>query len=200
MVEDEYIAADELEHGINVLNSEDSIDNIEMKQMKEEKNIITISSDGIYQTEFNKYSRELTTNLKECTTCSRFFNSDDLFPLEENLCIHCFFWLNYSIENRHIADIAYSDFDIDIPNYILKYKNKHVMNPCPKSGVGSCFLCDYNNNIIIENINKKNLLGYSNKNVNNIKKEITNDDCIIINDNVLNIDQEDEIICKKIIL
>lgn len=70
------------------------------------------------------------------------------------VCYHCLFFINYSTDQRSFVDGQYG---LTISDYILKFAKEH--EPCNRT----CFICDYKNDITIDNIKNGDIL-FSNNN------------------------------------
>ena len=104
-----------------------------------DSNINDVSTEGISEYELeNQYYR----NLKRCEYCNRFYNLDMIYngtmdEIDECLCYHCLFWMNYSVASRKLVDGVNGMLIVD---YILKCKDAHLIKTCTKiSDNGGCF-------------------------------------------------------------
>lgn len=94
-------------------------------------------------------------NVVKCSTCNVFTDKKNLMPeavseiyeYVEEMCEHCFWKLNYSVNERLSVDANLSDFDLGVAQYILKYYKDHK-----KCKENQCFICDYKEGKEILNI------------------------------------------------
>lgn len=85
-------------------------------------------------------TRDDKLSIKQCSMCARCFNKD-MITCNDEICWHCYFWMNYDIDKRPICD---GPEGMTIVQYILKCHEEHDTNNCPKfSAYNNCFLCDY---------------------------------------------------------
>ena len=79
-------------------------------------------------------------DVKQCSACGKIF-SKELITKSDNICWHCYFWMNYDIKFRAVCD---GPENVTIAEYILKCHEEHDETKCTKfSSYKECFLCDY---------------------------------------------------------
>ena len=103
-----------------------------------------ITTDGCQEDSiiYKKSSLQIKKTLKECDLCEKIYTDDMLIKNQnEFTCYHCFYWINYDISMR---DIAENTVDLSIAEYIIKCKDDHNTTLCTRNtNHGGCFLCEY---------------------------------------------------------
>ena len=103
-----------------------------------------------------------------CSTCEKLtMNKIKCTYNMKELCIHCFYKINYDNPNR----TEYDGNPMTIGKYIKKYSRCHRMDRC--SDPKRCFLCDFNNGKFMSDINDRDII-YG-KHLNEILKNKTID-------------------------
>ena len=108
---------------------------------------INITTEGILHSQL---SGKLPFQIVQCECCMRIYKVDDEMVIYANdmfTCYHCLFWMNYSIESRASVD---GTMGKTIALYIVECNEAHDQTKCNRSG--SCFLCDYKNDVYIDGI------------------------------------------------
>jgi hypothetical protein len=120
--------------------------NDEPKELNDEVKINGVSYEDYKSTYKSK------ANFVQCAFCVKFFCQEKngfitVNDEGENICYHCLFWVNYSLEQRSTVDGV---FGKTIHDYVLQCAETHNTETCTRRG--ECFVCDYLDGIIIENI------------------------------------------------
>lgn len=92
-----------------------------------------------------------------CDCCTNYCQKEVLTTqkyMGMTVCYHCLFFINYSADQRSLVDGQYG---LTISDYVLKFAKDH--EPCNRT----CFICDYKNDITIDNIKNGDIL-FSNNN------------------------------------
>lgn len=107
-------------------------------------------TDGVSSRDKHLYGN---VHMDSCSICNKWFEENMMIPSqnpEETTCMHCYFWLNYDVAIREIADCQYVDYGISAVNYVSLCSEEHCMAECPRHG--ACLLCDFRNGVRITNI------------------------------------------------
>lgn len=105
-----------------------------------------------------------------CSECEKItINSLKYTHGNREICVHCYFKMNYDNPNMKEYDCP----PMTLGQYINKFAKVHYhnINKCPNKN--KCFLCDYKNGKILFNINDRNLI--YNGNILNYVKNTTID-------------------------
>lgn len=79
--------------------------------------------------------------IAQCTCCAKYYLEDMITNMDsDNVCLHCFFWLNYTL-NRADFIATCKSRGFGIQDYIDKCYDEHDTQGCAKTSIG-CFLCD----------------------------------------------------------
>jgi len=171
-VNDNYNENDDTDDDAEINNCDEDNDN---------KNNEILSTDGISENDINykKLKYVIKKTLKKCDMCGKKYTDDmiiDITNNDEYTCYHCFFWINYDLSLRDIADNA---VNITIAEYILKCKDDHNIALCTRhTEHGGCFLCEYKSGFPIINIRNSTLIYQESKD----EKEVIITDDDICND------------------
>ena len=117
---------------------------------KEKKVDFKIDENGITGEVYSTmpFSHKSKLHLITCNYCGKHYNEDMVVPYEDSqVCWHCIFCLNYSLECRKQVDGMY---DMTITQYVVTCRDSHDKNNCQRSGM--CFLCDNLNGKFIDGI------------------------------------------------
>jgi hypothetical protein len=101
---------------------------------------VTNSQAQVVSTEGSDFN---TGNLKNCMICNKFYNDDMIVDIKfaDETCYHCYYWMNYSMNERKKVDGQDGKF---ISDYINKCKDIHLIDNCKRrSDAGGCFLCEH---------------------------------------------------------
>jgi hypothetical protein len=104
----------------------------------------------------------LLNNYFICSHCKKVINKTSKYNQQE-ICIHCYFNINYHNPNRS----EYDREPLTIGKYIHDYEKNHNVNFC--SNKNCCFLCDYKNGKILCDIKDSELI-YKNKLIDIVQK------------------------------
>lgn len=125
------------------------------------ENINNIITEGLNHSDYKKMSKDKISNLAMCSNCQKYYNTDFFVALEndDDICQHCFFWINYDEDSRLNIDKKYSNFGITVANYVITCHQNHNFETCTRrTDTGGCLLCDYKLGIPIQNILNPELL------------------------------------------
>ena len=88
-----------------------------------------------------------------CASCGKITNIRMKYMYnKEEICVHCFFIMNYDNPDKKTYDKA----PLTIGKYIKKYAYRHNSEIC--NSTERCFLCDYNKGKLLLDINDRELL------------------------------------------
>jgi hypothetical protein len=135
-------------------NKNDENENIE------QTNTISLSTNGFLEDDINykKLAYATKKTLKMCEMCGKKYTNDMIIDITNNdlTCYHCFFWINYDLSLRDIAD---NTVHLTIAEYILKCKDEHDITLCTRHTThGGCFICEYKSGFPIINIKNSKLI------------------------------------------
>lgn len=144
------------------IDSEDEYEYQKQTKASDENNLI--GTEGVDQSVLENINLTSINNVTQCHCCSKYYNKsliiNDTDGMGEQMCKHCFCWLNYDVETRLDFDnkcIALHGFCI--AEYILTCYEAHDTNTCTRmTDKGGCLLCDYILNLDITNILNKEML------------------------------------------
>jgi hypothetical protein len=123
--------------------------------MNKTVNQMTTNGLEMQSDEIKLMSYENKKKLTQCSGCARCYNSD-MITRNDQLCWHCFFWMNYDINARPFCD---GNEGLTIVQYILKCHEEHNEHICTKhTEHGGCFLCEYKLSIPILCVKDEHLL------------------------------------------
>ena len=142
---------------------ENEIDNEDEFEYKNTKRIpykeITIN--GIYHNEIKFLSHDDAVKIIQCDYCEKYYTQQMIAKdYDCEICFHCLFWTNYSIEQRQLVDAVYGK---TIVEYVLECKDNHNIETCQRNISGGCFVCDFLNGNNIDNIICEDALKTKNK-------------------------------------
>lgn len=103
------------------------------------KNII--DSEGLSIGDYNMLNKDSKTDLYLCNICGKYYKNDMILDSNEPepQCLHCFYWLNSTMEVRNKIDGFCGKYIVD---YIIKCRDTHVIDNCTRnSDQGGCFVC-----------------------------------------------------------
>ena len=146
-----------------------------IEQINNTNNVISLSTNGFLKEDidYKKLSYATKKQLKMCNMCGKLYTNDMIFDINDITCYHCFFWINYDLSLRDIAD---NTSHLIISEYILKCKDDHDITKCSRhTDKGGCFLCEYKLGIPIIDIKNAKLIYEEEQ-----KEILVNDDNIYI--------------------
>jgi len=123
-----------------------------------------LSTEGVkeHDVAYSKLSYAARKTLQYCEMCGKYYSGDMMVADgkknkdDGSNCWHCFFWLNYDINNRPVCDGV---FGMTIVEYVLKCHDEHNIASCTRrSDHGGCFLCEYKMDFPIIEIRDGHLL------------------------------------------
>jgi len=126
----------------------------------EQTNAILLSTNGFTEedAEYKKLSYATKNTLKTCNMCGKIYTNDMIIDINNDdlMCYHCFFWINYDLSLRDIAD---NTTHLTIVEYIIKCKDYHDITLCTRhTNHGGCFICEFKTGFKIINIKNAKLI------------------------------------------
>lgn len=117
------------------------------------KKRVQLGTDGVHEDSLRTIER---FDAHRCSYCARYYELDMIIPENyDSICLHCYFWINYSMENRKKVDVG----KMKVVDYILKCRSDHNMEQCQRNTPsGGCFLCEHLIGMKIEGIKNHELL------------------------------------------
>lgn len=146
---------------IDNIESEEEEQYIEEVQNQSENKIPykEVTVNGVEYKDKKKVCPEEQLTLIQCEFCQKFYQKT-MITVEYDqgqICYHCLFWTNYSIEQRQLVDGIYGK---TIVEYVMDCQDSHERETCQKN-LSGCFVCDFLNRININGIICGEMLGLS---------------------------------------
>ena len=173
----DYESDYESDYGYGSNSDDEQADKIDANENIEQTNAILLSTNGFLEDDINykKLAYVTKKTLKSCGMCGKLYTNDMIIYINDNelTCYHCFFWINYDLSLRDIAD---NTVHLTIAEYVLKCKDDHDITLCTRHINHGCFLCEYKTGFSIINI----------KNAKLIYEETEETEILIDDDNIYN--------------
>lgn len=108
--------------------------------------------DGMKSYVYNYFQKKLNLDYILCAYCEKYYDVPIILWDDDGgmRCKHCHFLFGYDKNNRLNFDKCNLNGNT-IVDYVIECNEKHDVDRCERKHIG-CFLCDYRNGIVIENI------------------------------------------------
>ena len=133
-----------------------------------EEDVNNVSTEGVTDHEYANFSDEQCKQLRQCHICNKYYKLDMMGTENhkdkddkgkdnfDEICWHCYYWINYAPDVRNKVDGKNGHYIVD---YIQKCKDIHELDKCSRNtNSGGCLLCEFNMGLPIVDIKNYNKL------------------------------------------